>query len=281
MPYGITNLNNPLDQSAVEHVLSTAKQIVITLLDTSPLYGNSESLIGTSLSRVPDYSVTTKIPSLTQSNLDPIEGLIQSVYKSAALLRGSSSVSYLLHSPDDIPLLSTKPFIDTIKLLKQSGHIHHFGASIYTQQHIDMLPLEHIDTVQLPLSIYDQRLLRSGSINYLVDNNIKVSARSIFLQGLILANPHCIPSWMPSSFTSHHSAFLEYCRQMSVTPLQLSLSFVLSLSSISSVIVGISSIHELLDISQSLLSDDIVDTLDTSQFAYSGKSNVLDPRTWP
>ena len=42
------------------------------------------------------------------------------------------------------------------------------------------------DIVQVPVNVFDQRLIKDGSIGALSDRKIKIHIRSIFLQGLML-----------------------------------------------------------------------------------------------
>ena len=45
-----------------------------------------------------------------------------------------------------------------------------------------------VDVVQLPYSVYDQRMLANGTLKMLRSKNIQVHARSVFLQGLLLSS---------------------------------------------------------------------------------------------
>ena len=60
------------------------------------------------------------------------------------------------------------------------------GLSIYTNEDLAGLNLDLFDMVQLPLSLYDQRLLMDGTIHKLRSHGIAIHARSLYLQGLIL-----------------------------------------------------------------------------------------------
>ena len=46
--------------------------------------------------------------------------------------------------------------------------------------------LEKFNIVQMPISLYDQRLIEDGTINFLANKGYQIHARSIFLQGLIV-----------------------------------------------------------------------------------------------
>ena len=54
--------------------------------------------------------------------------------------------------------------------------------------------------IQVPVNIFDQRLVSSGILAKAKTKNIEVYARSVFLQGLLLMSYSNIPSWFRPFF---------------------------------------------------------------------------------
>ena len=60
--------------------------------------------------------------------------------------------------------------------------VSRLGISIYEAKNIDEDNDELLDIVQLPISIYDQRLIKDGTLERLKRRGAEIHARSIYLQ---------------------------------------------------------------------------------------------------
>ena len=70
---------------------------------------------------------------------------------------------------------------------KAKGIIKRIGVSVYTPKEFELLSEKfNLDLVQAPVNWLDQRFMQPKIINMLIEKNIKLHARSIFLQGLLL-----------------------------------------------------------------------------------------------
>ena len=69
--------------------------------------------------------------------------------------------------------------------LKKRGLVENIGVSIYESFELEGIDLDIVDVVQLPYSIYDQRMFKNGTLQKLFKKKIKIQARSVFLQGLL------------------------------------------------------------------------------------------------
>ena len=104
--------------------------------------------------------------------------------------------------------------------------------------------VEKIQLIQLPLSIYDQRFLRSGTINELNKAGISIHLRSIFLQGLILEDPNLWPNTISRNFKSHHESFFKKIRFLNLDLLEEVMRFPFFCKGVEAVVIGISSYKE-------------------------------------
>ena len=81
-------------------------------------------------------------------------------------------------------------------LLKSEGLVKRIGVSVYDAAEIDgVLEIFRPDVVQLPLNIFDQRLIQSGHIKALQSAGIEIHARSAFLQGILLSERSALPDY--------------------------------------------------------------------------------------
>ena len=78
-------------------------------------------------------------------------------------------------------------FQDLINL-KKKKIINKIGVSIYSEKEFYELKKYYnkIDILQLPINIFDQRLIDSNFLKRIKRYNIEIHARSIFLKGILL-----------------------------------------------------------------------------------------------
>lgn len=123
--------------------------------------------------------------------LNPVATVEEQVRESLVRTGLNSLEGYLLHTPENF---YNKQIIQGLKQCKKKGLIKHFGVSIYETQHaLDVVKSGVVDYIQIPYSIFDQRLDRTDFFEIAKNNGVTVYARSAFLQGLILMEETKIP----------------------------------------------------------------------------------------
>ncbi len=81
-----------------------------------------------------------------------------------------------------------------LEQLKSTGLVAKIGVSVYEAEEIDrILDRYPIEIVQLPFNALDLRLARGGPLQRLAGAGVEIHARSVFLQGLLLAPVAEIP----------------------------------------------------------------------------------------
>ena len=79
----------------------------------------------------------------------------------------------LLHRPNEILLENGKYITKTLDKLKEEKLINKTGISIYSPEEIKpILDKYNFDIVQTPMNILDRRILESGWLQKLKENNI-------------------------------------------------------------------------------------------------------------
>ena len=286
MHYGVTNKKNRLDSKDVNLILKYASNKSVRFLDTANSYGNAEELIGSSLLSG-KFRIISKItfPKKKLSFIELKKTLENNIQKTLVDLNVDSLEGLLFHNPSDLKSNDGIDILNWIKDLKKSGLLKRIGISIYSEEDLIDLPIDSFDIVQLPLSIYDQRFLRNNMISFLKNKNIAVHVRSIFLQGIILANMENFPEFFSKEFKDHHSRFIKILKINKTNALLEALNFIKNIENIEAILFGISNLKDLQDI---LLAWENINTfnklnkankLDLYEFGWQN-INDLDPRKW-
>ena len=240
MPYGVTNKKGQVNEVEVRRILRLAAESGIRLLDTAQAYGMAETVLGKCW---PTASPRRLISKLTMG-ADP-QDWERSLMTSLRRLRASKLDGFLLHRSSDLHPRNGKALLKWLEGLRERGIVERIGVSIYKGSELEELPLSRIQIVQLPVSVYDQRLIHDGTINRLRELGIAIHLRSVFLQGLLLQTPEKWPPHISAPFREHHTQWLERLQQKGMCPLTGCLNFVHSLEGIEAILFGVVSCREL------------------------------------
>jgi aryl-alcohol dehydrogenase-like predicted oxidoreductase len=119
------------------------------------------------------------------------------------------------------------------------------GVSIYSPTDLDALAqYYHLDIVQAPFNLVDQRLYRSGWLQRLKDDGVEIHTRSAFLQGLLLMTRAGIPQKF-SPWENLWQTWHGWLTDHPISAVQASLAFPLSFPEIDRVVIGADSVCQL------------------------------------
>jgi len=262
-PYGVSNTRGQVSREHAAAILTRASQAGIKVLDTAVNYGAAESVLGT-LETTP-FRIVTKTASARNS----VDAVITRARKSAEALKADT---LLVHAAADLKDPALWP---ALQQLKAEGVFRRIGISAYVSD--DPLTLAQTfkpDVMQLPFSVLDQRLLKSGVLDRLKRLGVEIHARSVFLQGLLFLNA------LPEKL--RHAALELSITKAAIaasgaTPLQAALAFVLSRPEIDVALVGVTSVGELDEIVTAAAKP--LPHLDWSSLALTDET-VLTPSLW-
>jgi len=281
MPYGVTNAAGRVAPEQAAAILRNAADGGVDLVDTAAAYGESEAVLGAILWPRHPFRIVSKLPplALLPPHGTPAERMEGAVEGSLRRLRQDTLYGLLLHRAADLCEASGPAVLATLNALKRTGRVAKIGVSVYGAAEIDAV-LERCtpDIVQLPLNALDQRLLRSGHVARLAAAGVEIHARSIFLQGVLLADPADLPDHF-SPFLPVLQRFREKARASGTDPLRMALRFVSSLPAVHAAIVGVTTPAELDDI-QAAFRDCGQDTADWSGYRCDDEK-LVNPSLWP
>jgi len=272
LPYGILNGGETLSREEVARILDTAVDHGIDSIDTAIAYGQSESIIGeTSQNR---FNIISKLPPLPVDISNVSEWVHSQVQGSLSRLKCTSLDALLLHRPQDLTGAQGAELYAAIGSLLAEKMIHRFGVSIYSPDDLEgIIGTFDIHVVQAPLNVFDRRIL--GVTNQLSALNIEVHVRSVFLQGVLIANPINRPQRF-EPWSEHFALFDEWVRSSGVSAMACCMGFALQQPGIAKLVIGTTSAESLDEIMNSIPNS----VLEAPTHLQSSVEQLIDPRFW-
>jgi len=272
LPYGILNGGETLSREEVARILDTAVDHGIDSIDTAIAYGQSESIIGeTSQNR---FKIISKLPPLPVDISNVSEWVHSQVQGSLSRLKCTSLDALLLHRPQDLTGDQGAELYAAIGSLIAEKIIHRFGVSIYSPNDLEgIIGTFDIHIVQAPLNVFDRRIL--GVTDQLSALNIEVHARSVFLQGVLIANPKDRPRRF-EPWSEHFALFDEWVRSSGVSAMACCMGFALQQPGIAKLVIGTTSAKSLDEIMNSIPNS----VLEVPAHLQSSVEQLIDPRVW-
>ena len=272
LPYGILNGGETLSREEVARILDTAVDHGIDSIDTAIAYGQSESIIGeTSQNR---FNIISKLPPLPVDISNVSEWVHSQVQGSLSRLKCTSLEALLLHRPQDLTGAQGAELYAAIGSLMAEKMIHRFGVSIYSPDDLEgIIGTFDIQVVQAPLNVFDRRIL--GVTNQLSALNIEVHVRSVFLQGVLIANPINRPQRF-EPWSEHFALFDEWVRSSGVSAMACCMGFALQQPGIAKLVIGTTSAESLDEIMNSIPNS----VLEVPTHLQSSVEQLIDPRIW-
>jgi len=283
--YGIANKTGKPEENKAFEIMKYAAEKGISYFDTAYSYGNSEIIIGKFLNTYKSYknkiNIITKMASLKKEKLDE-KNINNHFFESLHRLGQESIYCYMIHDFNDMKNNCDEIAYSFTKL-KKEGYIKKIGVSVYDEFQINYLFKNfEFDIIQLPINIFDQRLLENGSLIKLKKKNIEIYARSVFLQGLIFLNYNTIPLSLKkvnNYIEKLNSISLKY----NLTKEEIALLFIDSINEIDKIVIGVEKIGQLqrnVKILSKLENFTKIKTLINFKDYFIKDLNVIDPRRW-
>lgn len=279
--YGIANKTGKPDKVKAFELLKTALACGINYFDTSPVYGDSEKIIGDFIKGNVNRSVppvmVTKLPKRC-SNVDLRYYVKSQINESRSNLGIESIDYYLIHDPEDV---YNKAILNCLFSCKEDGLIKEIGASVYTLEEADIAINNGLRVLQVPVNIFDQRFLDQQFIDRCKKNKVLLMARSVFLQGLFFYETKPLPAFL-KPVRAYLETLQAICSIEGYTVHELALNFVCSIPEINHVIIGVDSLHQLKNNIEAVNNIGLPNTIQTKlKECFKGiPFNIIDPRNW-
>ncbi|MFG3431276.1 MULTISPECIES: aldo/keto reductase [Lysinibacillus] len=280
MKYGVTNKVGQTPKDEITKILSYIKSKGFNQIDTAPAYGDAESILGEcDLNGLEIISKTLQCPNEIITEKD-IEDIQESVDISLENLGKEKLHGILIHNIADCYKTGANKIFEVLYKLKGENKVEKIGVSVYELQDIEML-LEnnyYVDIIQLPLNILDQRIYKSGILKRLKEKNIEIYVRSIFLQGILLADENSIEN---PEITKRVQPYFRELEKNNLTKLEGAIYFISRIPEIDHLVLGVNNLKQLIEIYQVFNKVEKLpcNLMDFSEFAVN-EEQLIDPRRW-
>lgn len=235
-----------LSKSEKIKILRNLKKIGIKKIDTSPDYGNVEKLIGLFCDK--SIMVDSKLPPIKKTNKQKTSDWIdKKIDGTLENISGKKIDVYYFHNPEDLLTANGEIAYKKINRLKYQHIIKKIGISIYEPKILKpILNNYDIDTIQSPLNIFDNRILKDEYKKIIKLKKIELIVRSVFLQG-ILINKNFKYKIKDSKSLNLLNKWYNYLSKNNLNSLYQCISFI-KMNKIKKIIVGTNKYSDLLKI---------------------------------
>lgn len=272
MNYGLFN-NKKINYKEFKKIEKLVLKKKINFIDTAINYGNSENIIGKS--KLKNLNIITKIKLPLKKNIHIKDWTFKEIKKSLKKLKIKKIYGVMIHDYKDLLGRCGKEYLFALQQLKRNKIIKKIGISVYESKEIKKIwKFWKPDLIQVPFNLLDNRIFESGWVNILKKYKVKIFARSIFLQGLLINKG--------SSFivNKNHKVvlnkFQNWCYKNNISLLEGCMHFVKQFKKIDYLVVGFNNYKQLVEIIDVFKKKKIIipNIFSTNQI------NLIDPRRW-
>lgn len=251
--YGIANKDGKPDRQKSFAMLNAALENGVTSLDTARGYGDSEQVLGSFFKQ---YNadlpfITTKFYTTVPSGSGDAaveKEIVESIESSLERLGVKKVNCVLMHRAEDMTKHGSIVSKTLEKLIKK-GYTDIAGASVYYPEEVDeMLKNELYQAIQIPMNLFDQKLIQNGHLEKLRKREICVFVRSIFLQGLFFLDPSRMNIPELETYAAPHIRTLRrLAERADMSIAQFAVSFVRDLPGVTSLVLGADTPEQVLE----------------------------------
>jgi aryl-alcohol dehydrogenase-like predicted oxidoreductase len=264
-PYGITRTGSK-QPNEPQRLLAAASRMGVRAVDTAPAYGEAEAAIGR-------HGWQGTVHTKLKRGVDPLASLSASL---SALRRDRVEVLYV-HAAEEV-LDPTRSVVRAAGQLVGHG-ADELGVSIYSEDQFEAATLiPAVTVIQVPLNVLDRRFANVPSSN--TDQaRVRIFARSVFLQGVLLADPAALPRAVVG-LAPLVGRFREIAAAHAATPAALALAWVRTRTCVDGVVIGIQDERELEEIVTAWRADVAPEAIDEAEGLAAPAPALVDPRRW-
>lgn len=278
MHYGRFNRDGVPSQAAARNIFQQARKLGFSALDTAHLYGESESVIGKCKDEVFSFEIFTKTPLLSESSITTIdtERMRVALNNSLKLMRVDFVDGLLVHHAQNLLVPGADRIYEEMLSFKEKGIVKNIGVSVYNGHDAEkIIEKFNIDIVQLPINVFDRRLLDSGVLRRLANSGVKIHARSAFLQGLLVANPESLGSHFKEA-KPILQRFQDAAAASGLSTAHAALHYLLQMPELDRIFVGVESEIQFKDLFSNF---PLASEMDYSEFKIDNEA-ILNPVLW-
>lgn len=245
-PYGINNKEKNHNLEKAFKILNLASHFGVQSFDTSPIYQESEKILGNFFKNNNKVRFTSKLVSLsshhlkTQLNFNIKNFIKDQLETTLKNLKVDSIENYTIHDENDY-LFRNGEIIENLLKFKNI-YFKNLGISIYSEKLCAKVISEgYIDLIQVPYNLFDDRFI--SYINAAKLKNIKTQIRSIFLQGLIFMSKKNYNKKFDKDYDKIKS-YQDFCVKNKIEIYKLPILDSLKNANITKIIMGVDNFNQ-------------------------------------
>ncbi|MBI4615069.1 MAG: aldo/keto reductase [Planctomycetes bacterium] len=272
------------DEEGAARVILGAIDRGVNLIDTSPVYGDSEERIGRTLGpRRPKVLLATKARIEPGRSGGAVRGKLRASLERSLVALRTDYVDLLQVQNATPESLALDEPIEEIRTLRDEGKTRFLGASVYGPEAAEFaLGLGTFDALQIAYSVLDQRPA-DRVLPAAAGRGVGILIRSVLLKGALTSRGDQLP--IPLERVRDRSrAFRRLVAERFGIgrEARVAIRFALARREVSSVLVGVSSLNEMEEDLASLDEADLpADFLESARELRIDDPDLIDPRLWP
>lgn len=245
--YGVANKSGQPSKDYSHELLQYALDHGINSLDTARIYGDAEDIIG-SFKNSNDFTIVSKFKLSDDAVYDSalaIEEARESIQTSCRSLNKKHLPIVLFHKNIHQPINRVASILPNIfKTLIKEGLVESGGISLYSANELHYISeWENMNCIQVPVNVFDTRILDKTILEKLELNKVTVFARSIYLQGL-LAMEEPLPDSL-SFAIPYYVQLKKIAAKANRSVKEIAFSFVRDTLCVSSIVIGAETMEQL------------------------------------
>lgn len=235
-----------IESLGLENLINFAQNNGINHFDTAKSYEDAEEKLGKYLNKSQPIIVDSKINTKECGSL---ESIVDAVEESIHKIGVKSLDTLYLHHHDLILGNNSKTVMSGLEKVLGLGLAKNLGISVYTQK--DLLDCKKIFPLltrfQILENICDRRLINSQEMMKIAESGNQINVRSIFLQGILLAQPKNLPNNLNGARGAVKKLNL-YSQNHKVSTMNLCIAYAYSIRWVTKIVVGVDSLNQLKEI---------------------------------
>ena len=271
--YGINK--KKIKNKDLKKIIDCAKKENIKFIDTAINYKNSEKNIG--LINSYNLKIITKLPQIPKKIINVEKWIINKIKQSCNRLKTNSLYGVLIHDTGELKNKKiSKKIYKAFDYLLKKKIVKKIGLSIYDPSELDTFFNKYnYQIIQAPINIFDRRIISSGWGKKLINRNVEIFARSVFLKGLLLRDADKVPK----EFLKWHQKFIKFekwVQKKNISKVEACIRSTKSINAVKKIILGISNLDQLKENINFLKKKKLLIPADLN--IKSGK--ILNPKKW-
>ena len=273
MPYGICNSKDHIDKASIKKIFELTNQKQIYSIDTAINYGNNDNVLKDYIDN--KHQIITKIPKFKKYDKYSEETTKRHINNSLIKLKIKRFHAILLHEPNQLLSHNGIKIYKNLLNLKKNKLTKNIGISVYSlKETIKILTKFKFDLIQLPFNILNQEFNNKDFLELVKKKKIKIHARSIFLQG-VLINKKIRKKKYFSRWSGIFGEIDMIKKYNKINEKDLNISFCVAQKWIDKIIIGIDNYQQLKSILNSKIKK-----LNLCAIPTKINKSLNDPREW-